>query len=1614
MIHTHTPGKNKRKFGLISLVVVCAMALAITPNLVFATESPVVQQGENGGCVWEKTEDGTLTVKPKEGGNGQLKDMDFVKEADPNGNKNRVFKIVFSEGVKAPENMYQAFYLCKYVQEINLNNLDTSKTTNMGEMFKDCGSLKSIKLKEIDTSNVTDMHELFYGCQNLPKITIKKWNLNKVTNMNSMFKGCYLLQEMNLPGNISQKLSNVTDMGSMFAGCHNLAKVEFCEKIDTSNVVDMSYMFDDCQKLTDIKNVDKFNTSNVQNMDHMFNSCISLKGLDLYKWNTANVTNMNNMFASCSNLKHVMIGEGFDTSNVTSMAFMFYRDANLSGLNVSKFNTAKVADMEEMFSSCSNLKNLDVSNWDTAACKNTKLMFKNCTGLTELDLGKWNLNAAKKNNNHYEGMFEGCQLKALNVGFDIPQADGEVMTPGDPFAGKVVVKNGKKSAGVLMWMEKPEDRFGIWAVEGYEPTEKLVQNAAQGPVAPAADAYAGKQGADLKVTIKTVNFEGQELKAADVIATNEGVNTVSLTGDITNDIVFEGVVAGPQGLDDAIGPFDTLNGVVVLDEAGTEVKDAVSVKATGIGTAGFESERGFKATVKASALEAGKSYTLKFKSTFGACDIKANPSDWYGDAHSLGADVDFKLNVKPALGTVTFTATEEEGKKVLTIGSSKGAVAEMTTDSIKELDAYKADTKVIRVAQGTTIVCPEDCSNMFKEFRAVEVIDLKGFDTSRTQNMANMFWFCEKAQSIDVSSFDTSHVVDMTNMFNGCVSLESLDLSNFNTASVQKAGGVFGFGLPKLQKVVLSENFKADAFAKEIPFPRDWDKVQSGETVVAKADFFAQDSVAGTWTKHVVVEEPKAVAETHVIEGSNVEVVWNKDEATLTIRKAADSKEDTASVDGKALIADIAQYKELAKKVVVADKVSVKGSLDNHETADLAKNEKNAGAGLFDGFANLESVDIAKLDVSAVDGLGWMFRGCEKLKSVDVSTLDTSNVTFMVGMFENCKALESLDLKNFKTDKVTNMGWMFAGCENIKNLDLTSFNTSSVIGMRGMFVDCHNLESVNTSSFDTTNVKTMRSMFEHCFAVRTLDLNNFSTPNLLSAYAMFNGCSSCEYLNLAQFDLTHLDVDHAEMSGMDSMFGYAEGQGNTNTQLKALKSFVLGPKTTFTHYMDKHNAGDPFAGREVAWHNGVKVELERVNNVDFNPLSQIEDASGLWIIDPEMAPKVAVLDNNLSSAATIRIDMDLAKFKAEGHKVVLNGKTLVEDEDYVLTEGSVIITLKDNVVSKLDDAKNDLVVQNKDGEELVAVPIVLNTEDKNNIKAVAQAREDARAKINAAIEANKDDAKKVESLNAALAAIDDKKVVDEITAAVAKATAPKDEATAPKEEAPAPKEEAPAPKEEAAAPKEEAAAPKDGGQSDDKSGNKSDDNAAGNKSDDSAAGNKSDDKATGDKSDDSAAGNKSDDKAADSNATGDKSGNKTESGKGAQTGSKSTATQTGSSSTTASTSTASKNTSSWMPSYTEMMAALSKGNVNPATAGTASSKAAAPVTANVSTQTPAQEKTEEKAEAQETVVEEKVVAQEKATSSKKAVPATADATSFAAMYMTTLVGAAAIAISRRM
>lgn len=115
---------------------------------------------------------------------------------------------------------------------IDLSNIDTSKLTDLGQAFYGCRNLVSLNINEWDTSSVTRFRHLFMWDAALTSLNLTNWDVTKVTDMDDMFMGCSSLTSLDL----SNWNTNSLEWASgTFSQCNNLLVLDI-SNWDTRNI----------------------------------------------------------------------------------------------------------------------------------------------------------------------------------------------------------------------------------------------------------------------------------------------------------------------------------------------------------------------------------------------------------------------------------------------------------------------------------------------------------------------------------------------------------------------------------------------------------------------------------------------------------------------------------------------------------------------------------------------------------------------------------------------------------------------------------------------------------------------------------------------------------------------------------------------------------------------------------------------------------------------------------------------------------------------------------------------------------------------------------------------------------------------------------------------------------------------------------------------------------------------------------------------------------------------------------------------------------------------------------------------------------------------------------
>lgn len=350
--------------------------------------------------------------------------------------------------------MYGMFDSCKSLKSLNLSSFNTSKVKQMGYMFKNCESLTALDLSRFNTENVKDYEYMFHSCKSLTALDLSSFNSKEILNTSCMFSGCFALKTLDIS---SFDTSKTTDMPSMFSECYALETIYASSAFTTDNVKNDSYMFSNCRKL---KNFDQSNSGKTHahigeggyftvapawvrfdaatgtltfqcssaktdaDTDYFLNEgsakpgWYETKSADIktvvFKRNfrDARPTTCSLWFGFCTNLTSIEGLENLNTSDVTSMDYMFYKCEQLRALDLSGFNTEKVENMRDMFGNCKKLETLNLSSFKTNNLTDMSEMFLECNKIAQLDLSGFNTSRVKA----LDQVFKKCYaLEALDL-----------------------------------------------------------------------------------------------------------------------------------------------------------------------------------------------------------------------------------------------------------------------------------------------------------------------------------------------------------------------------------------------------------------------------------------------------------------------------------------------------------------------------------------------------------------------------------------------------------------------------------------------------------------------------------------------------------------------------------------------------------------------------------------------------------------------------------------------------------------------------------------------------------------------------------------------------------------------------------------------------------------------------------------------------------------------------------------------------------------------------------------------------------------------------------------------------------------------------------------------
>ena len=834
----------------------------------------------------------------------------------------------------------------------------------------------------------------FFHQTTLSEIDLNGTEAN-VTNMTWTFANTSTLKKVDLGNNFDT--TNNTILSATFGNATNLETIIFGDKFTTKNVTTTDWMFNSTGKLK-TADVASFDVSKVQNMVKMFVGC-GLENLDLSSWSTPALKGPLDGTFSSGAIKSITFGQGFDTSNVTSMSGTF-AGIKATSLDISMFNTEKVTTMASMFSS-SAMTSLDLSNFSSAALTNMSSMFYGMSNLTSITFGP---NFTAEGVTNIASLFDGAssieyldltdlhipaqtsmnhtfmdmhKLKTLDItGWDLTH----VTNASNAFANETVVETIYASSGFL-----PENlpsggfEFGNWTLGGH-----LVGGAGTACTTNVSGVYARIDDPD--------NGEPGYFTPKDSIYIRYHDND----GDDTNNEANYALM--PSYYVSTAEPYDV--------KLKTNAFEREHYKFMGWAT----SADGAVVYADGAALE-------------GVAASK-NPLDLYAVWKERTAILGVGRNVNTALKAINSNATAFEqysGTPDLTQIDYEVDIAAATSNF--PVYAWNDNGTIYWWSEAEAVYMNTDSSYIFQNLASITDIELDGLDSINVNDMSFMFDGCSSIEEIDVTPLNTANVTNMYAMFAHMTNLSSLDVSSLEMGNVENVQSFAAYG-SHLTELDLSSwdtsNFKninwivRDSAVKKLNL-NGWN-TNKVEIFDGFSSFF------------------NSVEELNLSNWTNM----NFTDMSNWFKGASNFKKINFTNFNTSEVTNMANMFNGTTGLTTLDL----SSFNTSKVRDMSLMFYN------DEFTTL---DISNFNTSSLENMYGMFAGITNIEKLDLSMFNTSNVTNMRSVF-NRSTIKELDLSSWNTSRVENMWMMFEECSLLEQVYVGDlWTTSSVTNSNAIF-----------------------------------------------------------------------------------------------------------------------------------------------------------------------------------------------------------------------------------------------------------------------------------------------------------------------------------------------------------------------------------------------------------------------------------------------------------------------------------------------------------------------------------------------------------------------------------
>jgi surface protein len=1090
---------------------------------------------------------------------------------------------------------------------LDLSGLNTANVTNMNRLFSGCGNLTTIFVNNTwNTSNVNSSEYMFYNCSKL--IGEKGTRCNGSSSAESISfaqidagksSAGYFTQIGHSPFKFVSPYA-VFDNGTLTLGYDSNGKPD--GSFEINDVFEYTVFENEGNNWHDVDTYIAYNIVKAENVRKIIidKSFANYTPIVCRQW-----------FYGCSNLTDIQGLEYLNTSNVTDMGMMFEGCSNLTSLNLSNFNTSSVSDLNNMFSGCSNLKTIWVGDgWNTSSLSShrNRYVFYNCTSIVGGNGTLFNSDQTSISYAHIDGGED-------NPGY-FSKAGEPMYVPTEAYAvfndGTLTFKyDGNKPEGAYnMTTGSYWNYFEEWGAVNTN-IKQVIFDKSFADYRPVTCAYWFYNCENLTEIQGIENLNTDEVtNMSNMFAFCESLKRLDLSNFNTAKVTDMSGMFQMQ----YIGNLTTI--YIGNKWNVSNVSESEDMFSGCYRLHGGQGTIAMKSDIKYARIDMRDSYLPGYFTKKGETPIipycvvvGKNEGDYSKVILKTGSELpDYayligELPVKKTSLTKSVIETDGDsfvmepllyGVKEIEIDPSFYNYLPYslsrwfscgTVESIKGLE-YVNTSKVI------------DMSGMFGGCAALGSLDLSNFNIQNVTDMSNMFKDCRSLETIFVSDkWATKSITKSNLMFDGCSNLVGgkgtqydenhidytyahIDGGESNPGYFTKAGqepynvaepyAVFDNGTLTFY---YDGKKPKNAFKMKTSTDDEWTSIASDITKVVFDNAFSEyrPTSCEYWFLYCSnLTEIEGMKNLNTEDVTSIRSMFNMCEKLESIDL---SSFDTKNVTNmRCTFYGCNNLKALDLSKFKTDKVTTMYSMfkycENLTNLDLSSfNTKNVTdmSYMLDSCINLKTVDLSSFNTQNVTDMHRMFAYCHNLTNVNLQGFNTANVEYMNHLFYHCNNLASLDLSKFNTGKVTNMKSMFCYCNNLKTLDLSSFNTKNVTDMSYMLDSCVNLKTVDLSSFNTKNVTNMCGIFEYCNNLATIDLSNFDTKNVTNMGFMFDNCKKLQNIDLSNFDtrnvtsmramfqhcdnLKNLDLegfDTKNVEDMAGMFGLCKNLVNIN------------------------------------------------------------------------------------------------------------------------------------------------------------------------------------------------------------------------------------------------------------------------------------------------------------------------------------------------------------------------------------------------------------------------------------------------------------------------------------